>query len=91
MASTNDVYDVAIIGAGMIGSSAAKYMSEDSYSVKTILIGPSEPQSGIHGAWFDEGRITRKLDKNQVWRNLGMYNVGDRVYVVRTKYILSKC
>ena len=73
MASTNDVYDVAIIGAGMIGSSAAKYMSEDSYSVKTILIGPSEPQSGIHGAWFDEGRITRKLDKNHVWRNLGRY------------------
>ena len=71
MASTNDVYDVAIIGAGMIGSSAAKYMSED--SVKTILIGPSEPQSGIHGAWFDEGRITRKLDKNHVWRNLGRY------------------
>ena len=73
MASTTDVYDVAIIGAGMIGSSAAKYMSEDSYSVKTILIGPSEPQSGIHGAWFDEGRITRKLDKNHVWRNLGRY------------------
>ena len=69
MAST-DVYDVAIVGAGMIGSSAAKYVSED--SIKTILIGPSEPQSGIHGAWFDEGRITRKLDKNQVWRNLGM-------------------
>ena len=75
MASTIDVYDVAIIGAGMIGSSAAKYMSEDTYSVKTILIGPSEPQSGIHGAWFDEGRITRKLDKNHVWRNLGRLNI----------------
>ena len=39
-------YDVAIIGAGMIGSAAAKYASED---VETsILIGPDQPQDGIH-------------------------------------------
>ena len=43
---TNIEYDVAIIGAGMIGSAAAKYASED---VKTsILIGPDQPQDGIH-------------------------------------------
>ena len=53
----------------MIGSSAAKYASED---VKTsILIGPNQPQSGIYSAWFDEGRITRKLDRNPNWRYLG--------------------
>ena len=43
---TDIKYDVAIIGAGMIGSAAAKYASED---VKTsILIGPDQPQDGIH-------------------------------------------
>ena len=63
------VYDVAIIGAGMIGSSAAKYVAED--GVKCILIGPKEPNNGIHAAWFDEGRITRKLDKSIIWRDLG--------------------
>merc|ERR1712079_814848 len=89
MESTTDVYDVAIIGAGMIGSSAVKYMSEDSYSVKTILIGPSEPQSGIHGAWFDEGRITRKLDKNHVWRNLGRYVIQCSRYILNVKCILK--
>ena len=43
---TDIEYDVAIIGAGMIGSAAAKYASED---VETsILIGPDQPQDGIH-------------------------------------------
>ena len=68
---TNDEsYDVAVIGAGMIGSSSAKYVAMES-GIKCILIGPNEPQMGIHAAWFDEGRITRKLDKSLIWRDLG--------------------
>ena len=65
-----EIYDVAVIGAGMIGSSAAKYVAMES-GIKCILIGPNEPQMGIHAAWFDEGRITRKLDKSPIWRDLG--------------------
>ena len=68
---TNTEYcDVAVIGAGMIGSSAAKYVAMER-GIKCILIGPNEPQMGIHAAWFDEGRITRKLDKSPIWRDLG--------------------
>lgn len=61
--------DVAVIGAGMIGSSVAKYVTEDVQSL--VLIGPDHPFLGIHAAWFDEGRITRKIDKNPNWRILG--------------------
>ena len=70
MEFTSINYDVAVIGAGLIGSAIAKYASED---VKTsILIGPNEPQDGIYSAWFDEGRIVEKLDQhNANWIHLG--------------------
>ena len=70
MVFTSINYDVAVIGAGLIGSAAAKYASED---VKTsILIGPNQPQDGIYSAWFDEGRIVEKLDQhNNNWIHLG--------------------
>ena len=71
--NTQVEYDVAIIGAGLIGSAAAKYASED---VKTsVLIGPNQPQNGIYSAWFDEGRIVEKLDThNSNWIHLGNCN-----------------
>ncbi len=62
-------FDVAIVGAGMIGSSCAKYVSQDVENC--LLVGPKFHQEGIYGAWHDEGRITRKLDKNPIWRHLG--------------------
>ncbi len=62
-------YDVAVVGAGLMGSAVAKYVSED---VKTsILIGPNRPQDGVYAAWFDEGRITGALDLSINWRILG--------------------
>ena len=69
-----NVFDVAIVGAGMIGSSCAKYISED--VAKCLLVGPKFCQEGIYGAWHDEGRITRKLDKNPIWRKLGTFAFG---------------
>ena len=71
----------------MIGSSAAKYASED---VKTsILIGPNQPQGGIYSAWFDEGRITRKLDRNPNWRHLGKERV--KPMLAFKIILLNKC
>ena len=70
----------------MIGSSAAKYASED---VKTsILIGPNQPQGGIYSAWFDEGRITRKLDRNPNWRHLGKWETAMLAFEI---ILLNKC
>jgi flavin-dependent dehydrogenase len=66
---TEIVYDVAIIGGGMIGSSAAKYVAQDVEN--SILIGPKFEQDGVYGAWHDEGRITKKLYESPIWRELG--------------------
>ena len=54
------VFDYAVIGAGLIGSAAAKYISET--NPNTVLIGPSEPKdkgshNGVFGSHYDEGRI----------------------------------
>ena len=66
----SECFDVAVIGAGLIGSAVAKYVSLETKN--SVLIGPDRPQNGIYGAWFDEGRITRKLDRKPHWRNLGI-------------------
>ena len=75
------VYDLAIVGAGMFGSSCARWASEDVRS--SILIGPSEigkASSEIFGAWFDEGRITEMADSTTVWRILGNMLLYFRLY-----------
>ena len=57
--------DYVVVGAGMIGSSAAKYICEKSkelgMNVKVAVIGVEEAggENSLYGAWHDEGRITR--------------------------------
>ncbi|CAH1796506.1 unnamed protein product [Owenia fusiformis] len=68
------MYDLCVIGAGMIGSATAKHVSEIKRENQRIcLIGPSEPKDrhndterDIYGAHYDEGRIARTTDSNPV-------------------------
>lgn len=62
--------DVAVIGAGMIGASAALALAEA--GVATILVGPGEPADkaagpGPFASHYDEGRITRIVDPDPLW------------------------
>ena len=64
-------FDFAVIGAGMFGSAAAKYLSINS---KVVLIGPEEPINKeiassrlSFGAYYDQARITRRLGWDEVW------------------------
>lgn len=65
------IYEYAVIGKGMIGSAAARYLSQSSDSV--VLIGPDEPQgdwsthTGVFASHYDQGRITRCLDGKLAW------------------------
>lgn len=65
------MYDYAIVGKGMIGAAAARYVSQHSDSV--VLIGPDEPQgdwsqhNGVFASHYDQGRITRELDSTLAW------------------------
>ena len=72
------IYSYAIIGAGLTGSAAAKYLSEKHKDA--ILIGPGEPvdksnHNGIYGSHYDEGRITRISDSNYGWSYLAKKSI----------------
>ncbi len=69
---THAYFDVAVIGAGMFGCAAAKYLSKN--NAKVVLIGPDEPANKqmassrrVFGAHYDQARITRRLGWDKVW------------------------
>ncbi len=62
--------DVAVIGAGMIGSSAARWLARA--GLKVAAVGPGEPldwqkHSGVWASHYDQGRITRISDPSHTW------------------------
>src|ERR1700733_1143507 len=64
------MFDYAVVGKGLIGSAAARYLSGQSNSV--VVIGPDEPadlksHNGVFASHYDSGRITRILDTEYVW------------------------
>jgi len=67
-----DLYEVAVVGAGMFGSAAAKHLSCAGADV--VVIGPGEPESDTTvsaiGAYYDEARISRRLGWDRVWGTL---------------------
>ena len=68
MANTN--FDVVVVGAGLMGSAAARHLAE--MGVKTALVGPAEPvdkatHSGVFASHYDQARITRKIDARKNW------------------------
>ncbi|KAL5018589.1 hypothetical protein ScPMuIL_004311 [Solemya velum] len=67
------MFDVLIVGAGMMGSAAARHASLNP-KLKVGLIGPEEPQSrdiedarDVFAAHYDEGRISQSLHPDVVW------------------------
>ena len=41
---TDQNFDIIVVGAGMFGSSSAKYLCKMSPSARVALIGPTEPE-----------------------------------------------
>lgn len=72
------MYDVAVIGAGMFGSAAAKYLA--AAGLRTLIIGADEPQDwqehdGVFGSHYDEARITRIVDPDPYWGELAARSI----------------
>ncbi|ASU81601.1 FAD-dependent oxidoreductase [Nocardiopsis gilva YIM 90087] len=67
----SEIYEAVVVGAGMFGSAAAKYLGRAGANV--LVIGPAEPDdktnASIHafGAHYDEARITRRMGWDAVW------------------------
>ncbi|MEV7566576.1 NAD(P)/FAD-dependent oxidoreductase [Streptomyces tanashiensis] len=66
--------DVVVVGAGMFGSAAAKYLSRSGADV--LVIGPEPPGRDVspplssYSAHADEARIVRRLGWDHVWGTL---------------------
>lgn len=72
------MFDYLVIGKGMIGTSALRFLSQ--INEKTAIIGPSEPKdwqkhSGLFASHYDEGRITRILDEDETWALLAKRSI----------------
>lgn len=64
------MFDVIVVGAGMMGSAAARHLALN--GVKVALVGPDEPackpdHAGVFASHYDAARITRKIDSRQNW------------------------
>lgn len=71
-------YDVAVVGAGMFGSAAARYLS--AAGLQTLVIGPAEPENwqardGVFASHYDEARITRVVDPDPLWGELAVRSI----------------
>ena len=60
----SEIFDVAVIGNGMIGAAASRYLS--AAGLQVAAVGPSEPANwktheGAFASHYDEGRITPQL------------------------------
>ena len=73
------MFDTIVIGKGLIGSAAIRYLSEHSPNVAAI--GPDEPDDwtthqGVFASHYDQGRITRILDVDPVWALLAKRSIA---------------
>lgn len=83
------LYSVAVIGLGPIGSAACLHLSAhysvtprgEGQSSSVVAIGAPEPADltthlGVFGSHYDEGRLTRIVDKNPVWSKLAARSIA---------------
>ena len=71
-------FEIAIIGAGLFGSAAARYLSKVSDGV--ALIGPAEPQQksthqGVFASHYDVSRLVRGIDPDLTWATLAKRSI----------------
>ncbi|HET7035656.1 MAG TPA: FAD-dependent oxidoreductase [Thermomicrobiaceae bacterium] len=72
-------FRVAVIGKGLIGAAAARHLAGQTDGV--ALIGPDEPavraeHHDVFGSHYDEGRITRILDSDEIWGRLAARSIA---------------
>ena len=73
------MYDVIVIGAGMMGSAAARHLVN--MGMKTLLIGSEEPvikdqHTGVFASHYDQARITRQLDSKADWARFSSCSIA---------------
>lgn len=75
------IYDLAVIGKGLIGSAAIRHLTVYCPELNVCVIGPDEPSNrkthdGVFSSHYDQGRITRVLDPSPLWGNLARESIA---------------
>ncbi len=86
------LYDIAVIGKGLIGSAALRHLSQRFPELALCAIGPDEPQDrkthdGVFASHYDQGRITRVLDPSPLWGNLARQAIAQYPLIERSSGI----
>lgn len=81
----------AVVGAGLMGSAAARHLAKTGLDV--TLIGPTEPENkprhqGAFGSHYDEGRIARCNATKPYWVEVSQASI-DRYPVIETESGIS--
>ncbi len=68
-------YQSIVIGNGLMGSAAGRYLAEWGHSV--AIIGPGEPadhgtHTGVFASHYDQGRLCRKASRDPVWHPVAL-------------------
>ena len=75
------MYDIAVIGKGLMGSAALRHLTLSFPELRVCIIGPDEPADrkahpGVFASHYDQGRITRVLDPSPMWAALARESIG---------------
>ncbi len=72
------VYDVIVVGKGLVGSAAAKHLSKG--GLKVLLVGPGEPknkdQALVFASHYDEARIQRQIGFDPMWTQFHLDSIA---------------
>ena len=73
------MFDYLVIGKGLFGAAAVKYLSREAGRV--AVIGPDEPldpvnHDGVFASHYDQGRLAGRLGRGPVWTALADQSIG---------------
>jgi len=68
------IFDAIVVGKGLIGSAAAKYLAEAGLDI--AVIGADEPADAntatVFASHYDQGRVQRIVGRDEVWTRLNI-------------------
>ena len=87
------MYDIAVIGAGLMGSAALRHLALDFPQLRVCAIGPAEPANrkshrGVFASHYDQGRITRVLDPSLMWGQMAQESIAQYPSIERVSGIV---
>ena len=80
MTHSATTFEFLVVGKGLIGSAAARYLSQKSDAV--VLVGPGEknvtdPGHQVFASHYDEGRVTLQMGRDPLWTKLNQMAISE--------------